>query len=204
MNLTLTLNDEIILLNKYRVTCNELMFIRTLLILQNEQTEDLFGQYLKTLKDNEVDIRDLIMSLQAKQIILKSYKVPAKGQEFDPYEIPVNKNFLKSLYKSSFELGKELFEEYAQFGNINGNLVPLRGVSKHFNSLEDAYFKYGRSISWNNEKHEKIIELVKWGKEHNIINCSLSSFIINQGWLDLEAIKEGDVVNVNYDAIKMV
>ena len=73
------------------------------------------------------------------------------------------------MYKCSFELGKELFEEYPQFKTINGSLVSLRGISKHFNSLEEAYFKYGKYIKWSPENHIEIIELVKWGKEHNII-----------------------------------
>lgn len=82
-------------------------------------------------------------------------------------------------------------------------MVPLRTVARHFNSLEDAYFKYGKAIKWNPDIHQEIIELVKWSKENNILNMSLSSFIINQGWLDLKAIKEGDS-NINYNAIKMV
>jgi hypothetical protein len=172
--------------------------------MQDENNEKLFSDYIATLKDSDIQIRDVILSLQKKGIILASYKIPFVGQEFDPYSIPVNKNFLKGLYKSSFELGKELFDNYPQFGIINKCTVTLRGVSKHFDSLEDAYFKYGKSIKWNEEKHNEIIEIVKWAKENNLINCSLSSFIINNGWLDLEALRTGDAGNINYDHIKML
>ena len=145
-NLVLTLEEEISILTKYRITSNELMFIRTLLILQDEQNEELFQTYIEALYECNIKLREVILSLQDKGIILKSYKVPKEGEEFDPYSIPFNKNFIKNLYKSSFEMGKELFEVYPQFTTINGSLVTLRGVSKHFNSLEDCYFKYGKFI----------------------------------------------------------
>jgi hypothetical protein len=101
-------------------------------------------------------------------------------------------------------MGKELFEVYPQFGNINGNIVPLRSVARKFDSLEEAYFRYGRSIRWNEEKHNHIIELVKWANENSIINQSLANFIINNAWIDLEALKNGDKANINYDTVKLL
>lgn len=101
-------------------------------------------------------------------------------------------------------MGKELFEEYPQFALINGNYTSLRGVSKKFNSLEDCYRVYGKAIGWKPEVHEHIIELVKWAKENRVLNCSLASFVVNHGWLDLEALRNGDTANINFDAIKVV
>ena len=186
------------------MTASELFLIRVLLIMQEEGNEELFSSYIKTFKDAGITLRDMLITLQNKGVILQAYHIPEKGQEFNPYEIQVNKNFIKNLYKCSFEMGKELFEVYPQFNTINGNMVTLRGVSKHFNSLEDAFFRYGKNIRWNAEKHAEIIELVKWGKEHNIICQSLSSFIINNSWLDLQGIKDGDNCDFNYEAVRMV
>lgn len=204
MNLTLTLEEEVSILDKYRLTSNELMFIRILLILQDENEEDLFGRYIRTLKENGVNLREFIIGLQDKEIILKSYKVPKQGESFDPFTIPINKNFIKNLYKCSFELGKELFEIYPQFGNINGSLVGIRSVSKKFDSLEEAYFRYGKAIGWSVERHNHIIELVKWANENRIINYTLASFIIDNRWHELEALKNGDLANVNYDTVKLI
>lgn len=203
-HLTLTLEEEICLLDKYTLTPNELLVVRVLLILQDDNDETLFQKLITTFKHINLPLRDILESLQEKQVILKSYKIPNVGDKFDPFEIPINKNFIKALYKSSFEIGKELFDNYPQFGNINGSVVALRGVSKHFDSLEQAYFKYGKAIGWNPERHQKVIELTRWGKENNIINCSLSSFIINNGWLDLEAMQKGDAGNINFDTMKML
>ena len=201
-NLTLNLEEEISILSKYRITPNELTFIKTLLILQDEGNEDLFKDYIESLYVCNVKLREILISLQNKEIILKSYKIPSEGESFDPYSIPFNKNFIKSLYKSSFELGKELFEIYPQMTVINGSLVTLRGVSKHFDSLEACYFRYGKAIGWNQERHEKVLDLIKWAKERDIIKQSLSSFVINNSWLDLAAIRNGDSGNYNFDTIK--
>lgn len=201
-NLTLNLEEEISILSKYKITPNELTFIKTLLILQDEENEDLFKDYIESLYVCNVKLREVLISLQKKEIILKSYKIPSEGESFDPYSIPFNKNFIKNLYKSSFELGKELFEIYPQMTVINGSLVTLRGVSKHFDSLEACYFRYGKAIGWNQERHEKVLDLIKWAKERDIIKQSLSSFVINNSWLDLEAIRNGDSGNYNFDTIK--
>lgn len=201
--LTLDLDQEIALLSKYKLCPNELMLIRTLLILQDEENEELFKTYIESLYESGIKLRDLLIRLQEKEIILKSYRICKEGESFDPYTIPFNKNFIKNLYKCSFELGKELFEEYPQFGSINGTVVGLRSISKKFDSLEDAYFRYGKSIGWDIDRHNHIIELVKWAKEYNVINYSLLSFIIDQRWLELETLRNGEG-NINYESIEML
>jgi hypothetical protein len=69
--------------------------------------------------------------------------------------------------------------------------------------LEQAFFRYAKSINNNSERHERIIELVNWAKEHNVINCALSTFIVDQKWNDLEALRDGDT-GINYDNIKLL
>ena len=191
-------------MDKYGLTPNELLVVRVLLILQDNNEEELFQNLMVTLKHINLSLREVLVQLQKKEVILKSFKIPNSGEKFDPYSIPINKNFIKTLYKSSFEMGKELFDSYPQFGSINGNVVPLRTVAKHFDSLEQAYFKYGKAIGFNPEKHKLIIELTKCAKDNNILNCSLSSYIINNGWLDLQAMKDGNTANFNVDAIKLI
>ena len=208
--LTLNLEEEIALLDKYRITPNELMFIRTLLILQDEEdpfdegaNEKLFQSYLEVLYPCGIKAGEVIQSLKDKGLINKSYN-PGKTGSFDPYEIPINKPFIKSLYKSSYEMGKELFDTYPQSTVINNSVVTLRYVSRHFNSLEECFRRYGKAIGWNVDKHRHIIELIKWAKEYDMLKQSLSSFVINNAWIDLEALKEGDRLNVNFDAVKLV
>lgn len=174
-------------------------------MLQDENDEALFQNLLTMFRHNKINLRDILVSLQEKGVILKTYKIPNAGEKFDPFAIAINKNFIKALYKSSFEMGKELFDAYPQFGNINGNIVPLRGISKKFDSLEQAYFKYGKAIGFNPDRHKSIIELVDWARDNNILNCSLASFIVNEGWHDLDALRNGkDAANINYDAVRIL
>lgn len=203
-NLIFDLNQEISILDKYGLTPTELLAIRVLLLLQDEGNEELFHNLVNMLKSNNIKLREVLESLQNKEIILKSWKIPASGTKFDQYSIPINKNFIKNLYKSSFEMGKELFESYPVTTVINNSVITLRGVSKHFDSLEECYFKYGKSIGWNPEKHKYILDLVNWSKENNVLHKSLGAFVVDNGWFDLEALKNGDVVNINYDAVKML
>ena len=144
-----------------KIDANEFMFMRALLIRQEDGDNSLFGEFCEVLYLSNIKLSTIIKSLQDKGIINKSYIIPSNPEEFKESidEIPLNKNKVKKLYKCSFELGKELFEAYPQFGNINGNIVPLRTVARHYNSLEDAYFKYGKAIRFNPDIHKEIIEL---------------------------------------------
>ena len=189
VHLTLSLEEEIALLDKYNLDSNELLVLRCIVMLQEEKQELLFHSLMGL---HSIDFRNILVSLQNKGIVLKSYKIPEKGQSFDPYSIQLNKNFVKQLYKSSFELGKELFDAYPQMAYINGSAVMLRGVSKHFNSLEDCYFRYAKSIGFNKDKHNEIIELVNWAKETNVLNKSLGAFVVDNSWLDLQSLREGN------------
>lgn len=201
----MTLDEQINILNKYGINSDELLFVSILLLLQDGENDVFISEYFNLPTKCRNNIRDLLISLQEKGIITKEYKIPAKGERFIPEDVTINKTFIKTFYKSSFDLGKELFELYPMFGNINGNIVSLRGVSKKFDSLEDFYRFYGRSIRWNPEKHAHILDLLDWAKNNtNFISCSISSFVIEHKWEELEALKNGDIANINFDSIKMV
>ena len=194
------LKNQILFRNKYKIDDNQLTLLEILIIAQNEEDNELVKMYFKSTKD----IRLHLIYLQNIGILLKTYKIPNKGEKLDIYDIPINKNFIKDFYKSSFEMGKELFETYPQFGLINGNSVGIRSVSRKFNSLEDFYRFYGKTIRNKPEMHQHIIDLINWAKEQNVIVCSLCNFVIDHKWEELQALKDGNLANVNFDAIKIV
>ena len=101
-------------------------------------------------------------------------------------------------------MGQELFETYPQFTNIQGQIYNLRRVSKKFNDLEDAFAKYGKVINYKPDIHDEIISLIKWGIENGYNFTTLDDFICDRGWLALKAFKEGNGVNINTEAIKMI
>ena len=111
-------------------------------------------------------------------------------------------NFIKDFYKSSFELGKELWEVYPQFGIVNNSQVGLKSVSKKFDTIEDFFRFYGKTIRWKSDIHEHIIELIKWANDNNIICTTISNFVIDHKWEELEALRDNG--GVNYDSMRLL
>jgi hypothetical protein len=78
----------------------------------------------------------------------------------------------------------------------------LRRVSKKFDSLEDAYRAYGKAISWKPDTHEKVMQLIEWGKENNYQFTTLDSFIVDHDWLNIEAVRDNGTLTS--DIVKML
>ena len=55
--------------------------------------------------------------------------------------------------------------------------------------------RYGKAIGWNPEKHERILELIKQGVENNYNFTTLDDFIVDNDWLNLEAISKDGIIN---------
>lgn len=199
------IDEQLVLMEKYRITSDELLFLTVLLLLQDGEGDYTFiSQYLSLPTDCRNGIRESLISLQNKEIITKAYKVPNVGEKFIPEDVTINKNFVKNFYRCSFDMGKELFEVYPMFGLINGEPVGIRSVSKKFDSLEDFYRYYGKTISWKPEKHEYIMELVEWAKEKNLLVTTLANFVIDHKWEELEALRNGEIANIDFNAVKQL
>lgn len=191
------IEEQLILLEKYNINSDELLFITVILLIQEGEANQYINLYFSLPLTCRGSIRDILISLQEKQIITKEYKIPPSGTKFIPEDITFNKNFIKNFYKGSFWIGKELFETYPLSTIINNCEFKLRRISKKFDSLEDAYKAYGKAISWKPDVHEHIIELVNWGKDNNYQFTTLDSFIIDHDWLNIEAMKDNSMLNNN-------
>ena len=197
----LNLTEELGIMEKYNLCPNEVFLIRVLLLAKDENNSDYLVRYAQL--DARKSIRETLIELQNKSIILKSYKNPPKGTPFDPNTVEFNQNVLKTFYNASFDMGIELFETYPMFTTINGCTVSLRGISKKFDSLEDFYKFYGKSIKWNPEIHANIINLLNWAKENTqFINMSLANFVIEQKWNELQVLKDNNMGS--YDNVKLI
>ena len=197
------IDNELIFLEKYNLTPTELMTIRTILLAQDNQEDYLF-KFNNILTKTDVKFRDILISLQNKQIITKAYKIPNEGEAFEFEDVTFNKSIVKAFYRASFELGKELFNVYPQTTIVNGVIYALRRVSKKFNSIEDAFRVYGKTIRWDEELHNEIIELVKWGIDNDYSFTTLDDFIVDNAWESIRAIRDGHAININFNAIKQL
>ena len=202
---TLNLEQQLIFCEKYSINPSELLLLETLLLAQEGEEPEIVNKYFSSRMCARGNTRELLKGLQDAGVVLKSYKIPEKGQTFNPLDVPINKNLVKDFYKCSFDMGKELWDTYPQFGLVNNQTVGIRAISKKFNSPEDAFRYYGKSISWKPDLHDHIIELVEWGKENNLINCTLCNFMIDRKWEELEALRNGENgSNINYNSIKLI
>ncbi len=195
--------EELGIMEQYRLTPSEYFVVKLIFMIQEGYEESYLLRYLKI---NKSTFRNDLVSLQDKGVILKSWKIPEKGSKFDPLEIPLNKNFFKNMFKSSLELGKQLFDAYPMFVNINGFTYSLRSFAKKFDTIEDFFRFYGKTIHWDLDLHNKILDLIKWEQDNNIgfLKMTICNFVIEQKWNELEALRNGDIININFDTIQQL
>jgi len=198
--LSLSITNTLGVLSKWNLSTEEL-FVTQLLFLSSaeEQHKELLIEYYNNVK-TATPLGDILLSLQNKGIITKEYKIPKKGQKFDPETLIFNKNFLAGYLKYSCELGIELFNVYPHFVNINGLTYDIANYAKKFNSEEEFCFAYGKAIGWNPNKHKQVIELVKWAKDNtDFLKGNICDFVISKAWLRIEELKNGDFDSLSFD-----
>ena len=180
---------ELAIMEQYKLTPSEYFVVKLIFMTQEGYEESYLLRYLRINKET---FRDDLISLQDKGVILKSWKIPEKGSKFDPLEIPLNKNFFKNIFKSSLELGKQLFDAYPMFVNINGSTYSLRSFAKKFDSIEDFFRFYGK--------------IIKWDQDNNVgfLKMTICNFVVEMKWNELEALKNGDIANINFDTIQQL
>ena len=194
------LDSELILMRDYKLNPTELFTIKVVLLAQD-------GDYTYLQQFSEIlngQLRLVLESIQSKGVIVKAYKIPKEGALFIPEDVQFNQNFLKRYYRSSFEMGEELFYTYPQSAVVQGQVFNLRTVSKKFDSLEQAFLKYAKSINNKPDVHQQIIDDIKWGIENGYNFTTLDRFIIDRGGEALRAFREGNSVNVNFEAVQLI
>ena len=191
--------NELCLLEKYNLTPTELFVVKVILLAQNENDYQPLQRIAQMLK-----LRPILESLREKEIILKSWKLPKEGTKLDIEDIPFNKNFLKQFFRASFEMGEELFNAYPQFLTVQGVVFNARRVSKKYDDIETAFAKYGKAIKYNDEQHQQIISDIKKGIEAGYNFTTLDDFICDRGWTALHSFLNGEGININTEAIKMI
>ncbi len=195
----MNLDNELCILERYKLTPTELFTVQVILLAKEEGEYKWLQRFAQIQK-----LRPIIESLRGKGIILKSYKIPNEGEKLIVEDIPFNQNFQKQYFRASFDMGQELFETYPQFLTINGVCYNARRISKKYDSLEDAFAKYAKAINYKDEIHQQIIENIKWGIDNGYNFTTLDDFIADRSWTALEAYRNGNGININTEAVKMI
>lgn len=189
------------MLEKYSLTAEEWLVIRLLILASiDENHSEYFKQYLRL--PHVTNFRDTLVNLQNKSVILKSYKIPQKGEIFNPEDIELNKNFLKNFYKCSGIMGQELFLAYPHSIEIGGKFYTLNNITKGYNSMEDLCFDYGRIIKFDPNVHKEIMELLEFAKENNLISYGICEFIKSYKWITIKKMKQdGTYLGKTFDTV---
>ena len=195
----MNLDNELCILERYKLTPTELFTIQVILLAKEEGEYEWLQRFAQIQK-----LRPIIESLREKGIILKSYKIPKEGEKLIVEDIPFNQNFQKQYFRASFEMGQELFETYPQSCIVNNQYFNLRRISKKFDSLEQAFNRYSKYINNNPDKHKEVLELIRWGIDNNYSFTTLDSFIVNMDWNNIKNMKESGIININNEAIKLI
>lgn len=175
-------------------------YLTQLLLLAQEGKSEYIVKYISLAN---IDLHETLIRLQEKGVILRAYKVPCKGEKFYPEDVEFNKNFLKNFYKCSGELGDDLFKAYPYKLERGNNMYILNNITKGYNSLEDMYYDYGRIIQFNPIKHQHIMEILNYAKEHDLISFGIVEFIKSRKWETIEKMKE-DGSTFNFDTIQSI
>lgn len=194
-NFELSLNEEINILIDSNLTPTELFILR-LLYLAAEGDNKFLLNYVSNTSNGKQVLKSTLQSLVDKKAINNTFNVPKEGEPLSVKTIPFNKNFLKKYIRESNELGKEFFEAYPPFININGKLCSIKNFTKaNLFSIEDFCAFYAKSIKNSGVTHERVMEALEFGKEHNLISYSILEFIASQKWNEIDYIRNSGNVN---------
>lgn len=178
-------------MTKYGLTADELFVIRLIFYAQDDHEE--YIQRFFSQNELTKPLREILISLQEKGIINKSYTIPESGQSFNARDVDFNKTVMKSFLQHSSEMGMELFMAYPSHTVIDGKMFSLRNISKLYKSIDEMSFNYGKSINFAPEKHQEVLELLEWGKDNNLIRSGICDFISSMGWITLKELKDNDM-----------
>lgn len=194
--LYINLNDRLTQMEKYRLTVEELLVVELLFLASVEENHSEFLKRYYSMNVTKTGLRDVLLSLQAKGVILKSYKVPESGKPFNPQSVQFNQLFLNNYRKFSGELGVEFFQEYPSIAIINGVEAPLKNFAKKFNTEEEFYYAYGKAIGWKEDTHKRVMDIIKWGRDNGcrLMNMNIADFVISKMWNSVEELKNGNGV----------
>lgn len=191
----LSLKEEINIYINSSLTPTELFILR-LLFLAIDGDQQYLINYLSNIPNGKQLLRQVLSSLLEKKIINSTFKMPQEGESLNFKNIPFNKNFLKMYIRESNEMGKEFFDAYPPFININGKLCSIKNFTKAgLFSFEDFCIFYAKQLKNAAVTHERVMEALRFGVEKNLINYTLIEFLASKKWEEIEYIRNSGNVN---------
>lgn len=199
----LSINEEIAIYINSGLTPSELFILRLLFLAIDGDAKPLIN-YLSNVTNGKQLFRAVLESFKQKKVINSTFEIPKEGQSLNFKNIPINKNFIKMYIRESNEIGKEFFDAYPPFITINGKMCSIKNFTKgNLFSLEDFCLYYSKAIKNSGITHEKVMELLEYAKENNIISYSILEFIASSKWKEIEYIRDSGNIN-NYKNSELI
>lgn len=191
----LSLKEEINIYINSGLTPTELFILR-LLFLAIDGDQQYLLSYLTSISNGKQILKSVLTSLVEKKVINSTFKIPQEGESLNFKNIPFNKNFIKMYIRESNELGKEFFDAYPPFININGKLCSIKNFTKaSLFSFEEFCLYYSKQIKNASATHERVIDALLFAKDNNLINYTIIEFIASRKWEEIEYIRSSGNIN---------
>lgn len=206
MNLELSLEQDIQVLSKYRLTCLELIFIKLIRESCNSGNTLYLETFLTTYV-NDVDVKSIVESLVEKKVLVKeALKISTKDLLLKyPCNLVFNKNFHKAYLLDAYELFEEFREHYPFNVYINGSPVDLRLInSKEYKNESEVASLYCKIIKYDLQLHKEILKALDYGVQNNLICTNIITFIVSRGWERIIRIMNGEDTNLQFDNVTML
>lgn len=194
-NFELSLKEEINIYINSNLTPTELFILRLLFLAIDGDPQLLFN-YLSNISNGKQLLRSVLISLMEKKVINSTFKIPSEGETLNFKNIPLNKNFIKMYIRESNEIGKEFFDAYPPFININGKLCSIKNFTKaNLYSFDEFCLFYAKQLKSTAATHQRVMEALEFAKEQNLINYTILEFISSKKWEEIEYIRNSGNIN---------
>ena len=205
--LSVFLDNQFDIMKEYSINAEELMFIYTLFLFNDEDGDKKYLQmYFTEIKKSSLP-RDLIKSLIDKDVI-KEFKIPESGEKLDIRNIQFEAKFLNKYFVSTLQAGRELYDNYPMHLVYGDKMLPARNITKGgFLSLEAFFLAYSKSIRHSKKKHIEVLKSLSFAKSQDLINCGICEYLITRRWEEhfqmMEKYKNGEF-NGKFSIVKDV
>lgn len=134
----------------------------------------------------------LIALMERGMLIKKELDEEFDEEKFNPEKLDINKQFIATLRKYTYELGIEMRNAYPSVGRIDNQEIPLKSIKK-LNNEAELFTQYAKMIGNDIGKHKKVLELIRWSVENQtaFTNMNIESFVLGRIWESIEEFRGG-------------
>lgn len=181
-----SLEEDLQIMQYYELSAEELFLIKLIFAAQeNNGRQSYIVDYFVKCKHSALPLEQL--KILAEKNVLISSSIPTKGDKFIADNLVFTNKFQKDWFVYSHEAGKDLMDKYPNYMQMhNGELLPAKNITKVYNSLESLYNAYGKSIRYNRDVHQKVLFLIDWAMQNNLLKYGIAEFVASHKWESLE------------------